>query len=116
MAVYELAVNGRKTGVKVNKADSFAARSLGLMGKPSADPGLLITRCGSIHTFFMKTSIDAVFIDEDGCAVRLMPLLKPWRVVMPVLATLSVLELAPGAISKLGLRENDVLTLIPPSQ
>ncbi len=38
MAVYELAVNGRKTGVKVNKADSFAGKVAGPDGKAERRP------------------------------------------------------------------------------
>ena len=53
MPAFELAVNGVRTGVKLKKAETFLPRCLGLMGKRSADPGLLITRCSSIHTFFM---------------------------------------------------------------
>ena len=116
MATFELSINGKNTGVRVNKADTFFSKTLGLMGKETADPGLLITRCTSIHTFFMKTAIDAVFIDAKGRAVELIARLRPWRIVLPVRGASEVLELEPGTILKFILKKNDVLTLVRPGQ
>jgi uncharacterized membrane protein (UPF0127 family) len=62
-------------------ADSFMARFKGLMGVAELPMGrgLLITPCTSIHTFFMKIAIDALFLDHDGAVVEIYHALKPWR-------------------------------------
>ncbi len=48
----------------VRLANTFRARFLGLMGVSSMPmgEGLRIEPCTSVHTFFMKISIDLVFL------------------------------------------------------
>ncbi len=43
------------------------ARLLGLalLDREAAGPGLLIPRCGSVHTFGMRFALDLVFLDRD---------------------------------------------------
>ena len=45
------------------------------------DEGLWIERSPSIHMFFMRFAIDAVFVGADGRVTKVVPDLKPWRVV-----------------------------------
>jgi uncharacterized membrane protein (UPF0127 family) len=48
------------------------SRLLGLahLDRDRAGPGLLLERCGSIHTFGMRFPIDVFFIGADGVVVR----------------------------------------------
>jgi len=57
-------------------------RLLGLAGLKHmpADCGLLIDRCASVHTAWMRFAIDVVFIDADGRPLRAVAGLRPWRV------------------------------------
>ena len=109
MAVFHLTLNGTMTGINLNKAETFFSRFIGLMGKKRASPGLLITRCVSIHTFFMRTSIDAVFTGEGGRVVKIIHSLGPWKAVLPVRGASAVFEIEPGAASGLGIKLNDIL-------
>ncbi|MCK8059957.1 MULTISPECIES: DUF192 domain-containing protein [unclassified Fusibacter] len=54
------------TLVEVVKMETFFTRLTGLMGRSTIDSGkfYLLTPCSSIHTFFMKLSLDVVFVDE----------------------------------------------------
>lgn len=113
MALFELIINGKGTGIPVERAESFTSRLAGLMGKARIDKGLMITDCGSIHTFFMKSDIDAVFIGSSGAVVKIIAGLKPWRLVFPVSRAKETLELAPGQASGLGLKYADIITLSP---
>jgi uncharacterized protein len=56
-------------------------RFVGLQGRASlaADEGLLFPRTGSIHMFFMRFPIDAVFCDRDLRIVKVVRGLRPWR-------------------------------------
>jgi len=75
--------NKNRTAVaQLELAGNFAARLIGLMGKKSlpCGAGLLITKCNSIHMFFMRFAIDAVFVDKAMRVVKIVPGLKPWRV------------------------------------
>lgn len=75
-------------------ADSFMKRFRGLMGKSGLEAGecLLIEPCSSIHTFFMKFPIDAVFIGRDLRVLKVERAISPGRVVAPVRGARSVLE------------------------
>jgi len=68
-------------GQKVRVAESLPARLIGLLATPSlaAGEGLWIKPCVSIHTFFMRYSIDILFIDV-GNKVLACQTLPPWRV------------------------------------
>jgi uncharacterized protein len=99
MAVHRL--NG------VDKADTIWSRFIGLMGQRNLENvRLWFPRCASIHTCFMRASIDIVFLDEVNVVVSLHPDVRPWRIVNERRAA-SVLELAVGGIRDLTLRVGD---------
>lgn len=81
------------------------ARSKGLLGRtglPSGE-GLLIPKTGSIHTFFMRFPMDAVYLDR-GLRVRaIVPAIPPYRLSWK-LGARSVLELGAGEAERAGIR------------
>jgi uncharacterized membrane protein (UPF0127 family) len=83
---------------KVKLAATFFSRFKGLMGKSQLEDGegLLLTNCRSIHCFFMKMSIDAVYLSKD-MTVLAVETLAPWSIGRQVKHTAHVLELAAGA-------------------
>ncbi|MEL7649828.1 MAG: DUF192 domain-containing protein [Sedimentibacter sp.] len=83
---------------KVIKADSFKSRLVGLLNKKSInmDEGLLLTDCSSIHCFFMKFTIDAVYLSKE-MKVLYKETVKPWHVGKIVKNCRHVLELHEGA-------------------
>lgn len=108
-------VNLRSGGVlaeKVERATSFFARLRGLMGRASLPEGevLSIEPCNSIHTFFMRFSIDAAFLAKDGRLVRAISRLRPWRATRVYLSAARVVELPAGTLERTGTREGDVLS------
>jgi uncharacterized protein len=92
-------------------ADTLLKRFIGLMGKKELpnNRGLLIKPCNSIHMFFMKISLDIVFIDNENTVVYLIERIKPWRVSRLVGNACSVLELPEGTIVKSGTNIGDNL-------
>jgi uncharacterized membrane protein (UPF0127 family) len=82
----------------VKKADTFMSRLIGLLNKKSIgyDEGLILMRCSSIHCFFMKFTIDAVYLSKD-MKVLYIETVKPWKVGKMVKNCAHVLELAEGA-------------------
>lgn len=105
--------NNKELGNKIGLADNPWYRFTGLMGKKAitADEGLLLTPCNSIHMFFMKFSIDVVFIDRNKKIIRIVENLKPWRLSPVVFMTQSVLELPAGTISKTESQVGDILEI-----
>jgi hypothetical protein len=90
-------------------ADRPLKRMWGLLGRSSLAPdeGMLIRPAGSIHMFFMRFPIDAVFCDRDLRVVRVVSDLKPWRMAGKRGAK-AVVELAAGSAD--ALRPGDQLT------
>lgn len=74
-------------------ADTFLKRFFGLMGRREADYGLFLDPCDSIHMFFMRFSIDAVFIDKSGIIVSIRQNLKPGQFAFGGKGSRAVLEL-----------------------
>ena len=69
---------------------------LALLDRDRAGSGLLIPRCGSVHTFGMRFPLDIVFFDRDGHRLRELAAVPPLRFVACAGAA-AVLELpTPG--------------------
>jgi uncharacterized protein len=97
----------------VAMAETPWQRFVGLMGKRelAADAGLCLRPCSSIHMFFMRISVDAVFVDKDGVVVRIYPSLRPWRVTRVVRKAKACIELPAGRMAAVGVSVGDRLTL-----
>lgn len=80
------------------RADTFTARFKGLMGVTDFPVGhsLHIEPCNSIHTFFMKIPIDAVFLDAQHQVVAICHAMPAWRTSKIYFGAKSVLELPAG--------------------
>lgn len=98
----------------VREATSMWARFWGLMGRASLadDGGLLLRPCSSVHTFFMRFPIDAVFLDSDLRVLAVRPDLGPWRTAGHRGAR-AVLELPAGESNRRGIRAGDRLVVGP---
>lgn len=86
---------------QVRIADSFLSRMTGLLNRASIAEGeaLIITQCRSIHMFFMRFAIDAVFVDKKGVVVGLVERIKPFRMSRIFYRAKYVIELAEGVIA-----------------
>jgi len=86
------------------------ARMKGLLGRSSldADEGILLRPAGSIHMFFMRFAIDAIFCTRDLEVVDVVRDLRPWRTAGRRGAKV-VVELASGAAA--GVESGDRLVL-----
>lgn len=95
----------------VKVADTFAGRFIGLMGKTDLDSeeGLILMGCSSVHCFFMKIPIDAVYLSKD-LKVLGMETITPWHVGKRFRNTAHVLEVKAGN-SKLKFAVGDELIL-----
>lgn len=96
---------------RIEKASTLSTRMRGLLGRAGLDKdeGLWILSCNSVHTFFMKFSIDVIFLSPKGEVVRLVSHLRPFRLTRMVLGASSVLELSAGAVAEMGIRVGDQL-------
>ncbi len=91
-------------------ADSPVSRMRGLLGRSELRPGegLLLSPASSIHTWFMRFPIDAVFLDRDLRVVGISDDIRPWRATGRRGAK-AVLELPAGETGRRGLALGDLL-------
>jgi uncharacterized membrane protein (UPF0127 family) len=103
--------SGATLAEQVERATSVRARLRGLLGRTSLADGtaLAIEPCTSIHTFFMKFTIDALFLARDGKVVRAIAELRPWRATRVYPSAAMVVELPAGTLRRTDTREGDVL-------
>jgi uncharacterized protein len=89
--------NGVLIADQVLIADSYFKRLRGLLGKKQLQPGegLLLTKVSSVHCFFMKFTIDVVYLNAE-MVVTGIETLPPWRIGKMVRGTKHTLELEEG--------------------
>lgn len=98
---------------QVQLADSPWLRMKGLLGRKSLNPdeGLLISCCNSIHMFFMRFTIDAIFLDRNNTVVGLVCAIPPFS-LSPVFWNASkVLELPSGTVKLSRTELNDKIKI-----
>ena len=89
---------------KIQVADNFLKRFLGLMGRFRLEPhtGLLLTPCSSIHMMFMRFPIDVIFYDKNYRVVKVATDLNPWTGICIAPGAMGAIELPAGTINQLG--------------
>jgi hypothetical protein len=91
-------------------AETPLRRMRGLLGRAGLEPdqGMLFRPASSIHMFFMRFPVDAVFCDRDLVVLGVERGLRPWRTAGRRGAKV-VVELAAGAAA--GIQPGDRLAL-----
>jgi len=86
-------------------ADNPLTRLRGLLGRRglASGEGLLLRPAGSIHMFFMRFSIDAVFLSRDGEVLKVSANVRPWRTAAARGAKV-VIELPAGEADRRGIQ------------
>lgn len=97
------------TNVRVAKNPITRMVGLLLNSELPDNQGLLITPCKSIHSWFMRFTFDAVFIDKEGKVVHLIENMTPFNACMPVWNASKVLELPAGTINNKGISISDTI-------
>jgi uncharacterized membrane protein (UPF0127 family) len=86
-------------------ADNPLTRLRGLLGRRGLESGegLLLRPAGSIHMFFMRFPIDAVFLSSDGEVLKVSANLRPWRTA-GARGAKAVIELPAGEAERRAIR------------
>ena len=94
------AETGRIIAANVERANTFAKRAIGLLGRKALadDSGLWIEPCNGIHTFGMRFAIDALCLDKDGIALRVLSNVKPNRIRLPMRGVRVTVEFPAGTL------------------
>jgi uncharacterized membrane protein (UPF0127 family) len=98
---------GVELATQVRVADSFFSRAKGLLGESHLSEGSALwikgshfVACNSIHTWFMRFSIDAIFVDRGLTVKGVYRDLAPWRMTLPIAGATSVFEFPAGTVGK----------------
>jgi uncharacterized membrane protein (UPF0127 family) len=105
---------GTMLGDAIDVADTAAKRKTGLLKHKElrTGEGLWIVPCEGVHTFFMKFSLDLVYIDRKHVVRKVVPNVVPWRMSM-CLPAHSIVELPAGTISSTATCPGDQLAFEP---
>lgn len=93
------------------KANNFFSKLFGLTVRKKLNDkeGFLIENCSSIHTFWMRYSIDVIFLDKKNLVLAIYHNIKPFRVTPFIRNAYYALELKPGTIEKTSLEVGDLV-------
>ena len=96
----------------VKVADNPWSRMVGLLGKKALPPdqALLIRPCSSVHTFFMRFDMDAIFIDRENRVLKVVQKMRPFRFA-GARRSRAVIEFMGGALEGMQNEEGDQLTI-----
>lgn len=83
-------------------AFSLGQRLKGLLGRSSltAKQGMVLKPCSSIHTFFMRFSIDVLFLDKNMQVIKAIQNMPPNRLGPMVWGSKLAIELPAGQIGQ----------------
>ena len=114
-AVTILTSAGLEIAREVRFAATFRDRLLGLLGRRElgSDEGLLFEPGGSIHTLWMRITIDVAFLDRDLRVLKLSDSVPPWRFRFAPPHTHYTLELASGKLAACSLCVGERLKMLP---
>ena len=92
-------------------ADTFWRRTRGLMFRQQWNDfdGLILSPCGSIHTFWMRMAIDVCFISPDNRILSVAAELAPWRIAFGKKGSKTTLELPAGTLENTNTTAGDQL-------
>lgn len=95
-------------------ADSFFARLKGLIGHKSLNNGeaLVLKPSNSIHSLFMRFTIDAVFVDKDGRVIAALRSFKPFRLSRIYWHSCMVIELPENTIRSTHTEPGDTIQIL----
>lgn len=91
-------------------ADTFIKRFLGFMfHKEPHHESILFKPCNSIHTFFMRFSIDVLFVNENMEVVKKLNDVKPGKIIIPEKRGKMVIEGSSGMFKNIEVGKKVVL-------
>jgi uncharacterized membrane protein (UPF0127 family) len=105
---------GAIIATRIDRLTGFLQRAIGLLGRSGVrrDEGVWIPACRAIHTIGMRADIDVIFVDRQGCVLRLEGNVEPNRWSLSCLRAADVVELGGGALRQMDVLIGDRLELV----
>lgn len=85
--------------IEIKIAETLFTRFMGLMFKKNVNYAMFFKNCRSMHTFFMRFNIDIVFLDKENNVIKILKNIKPFRIVLPIKNSFSILEIPSNMVN-----------------
>lgn len=110
MMICRVEHNRRRLRMQVHVCESRLERGRGLLLRPRPDvhTAFLLRDCAAVHTIGMTYPLDVVFADASGRILRIVPGLRPCRMVRQRGAK-QVWEFSAGAVGHWGWQVGDAV-------
>jgi len=97
---------------EVIEANTFFDKLFGLVTRRKLKDreGFLIKNCNGIHTFWMRYSLDVVFLDKKNQVLAIYQDVRPFRATPFIKNAFFVLEMKSGTIVKSSLEPGDLIS------
>lgn len=94
-------------------ADTALTRMRGLLGRDelAGGAGLILAPCNLIHTWFMRFTIDVLFLDRAGVVVARAERLEPFGIAWGGWRARTTIELPAGSVASAGVVTGDHIRL-----
>ena len=92
-------VNNKEIDIEICK--SFIKKTKGLMGKKNIKSGILLVKCNSIHTFFMKDKIDVIMTDKNYKILHIYTSLPKNKIIFPKKNVYYIFELPKNTVKNI---------------
>lgn len=94
-------------------ANTFLKRLVGLLNRKSLNKGeaLILTPSNGIHSFFMRFTIDVIFLDKTGKVIKALASFKPFRFSPIYFNSHSVIELPENTLQLTRTQPGDVVEI-----
>jgi hypothetical protein len=115
MAFLRNSTTGTIIATRIDLLTGFFQRAVGLLARTRVqrDEGVWLSSCRAIHTIGMRHTIDVMFVDRDGCVLRIDRNVRPNRFSLSCRKANGVVELGGGALAQIDVMIGDRLELVP---
>jgi hypothetical protein len=99
---------------KAEVANTFLKRLIGLLNRRCLNKGeaLILKPSNSIHSLFMRFTIDAIFLDKAGKAIGVLPSFKPFCISPVYFKASLTIELPEGTLQETQTQLGDIIKII----
>lgn len=99
---------------KVELANTFLARLIGLLKRKSLSnkEALILAPSNCIHSFFMRFTIDVLFLNKAGKVIGALSSFKPFRLSPTYFNASSVIELPEATLKLSQTQIGDIIKII----
>lgn len=110
-------INISKNSILADKAayaSTFLSRLIGLLNRKSLSKGdaLILAPSNCIHSFFMRFTIDVVFLNKEGRVINVLPSFKPFRFSPFYFGASVTIELPEGVIKPSQTQPGDIINIV----